>query len=295
MSTFLGGEEIAGGKMKTTDLWAAPNVGATNSSGFSGRPGGSLNGTFFGYMSRAGSFWTSTPFDDSNARMRNLREDSAWLENNNYPKNHGFSVRCIKDDIVTDIDGNTYRTIKIGSQTWMMENLKTTRYNDGASILTNLDNAAWDATTEGAFAIHSNNPLNTAIYGYLYNWYAVDTGKLAPAGWHVPTQADWNTLFDYLGGKAIAGGKLKQAGVFYWNEPNLGASNQSGFTALPGGWRGYDGPFAGLKAVCNFWSSNSANATNAFGCNLDATKESVDFDWPYNPKKSGYSIRCVKD
>ncbi|MBK9327803.1 MAG: fibrobacter succinogenes major paralogous domain-containing protein [Sphingobacteriales bacterium] len=142
---------------------------------------------------------------------------------------------CDGPSTVTDIDGNVYNVVKIGNQCWMKENLKTTRYNDGSAIPTGLSNTAWEATTNGAYAIYDNNAANNTTYGKLYNWYAVNTGKLAPAGWHVPTDAEWTTLTTYLGGVRVAGGPMKATTL--WASPNVGATNSSGFTGLPAGYR----------------------------------------------------------
>jgi uncharacterized protein (TIGR02145 family) len=152
-----------------------------------------------------------------------------------YGNEHSFTTTgsLANCGTVTDIDGNVYNTVTIGTQCWMAENLKTTRYNDGTAILTGLSNADWQITTSGAYAIYNNDPANNTTYGKLYNIYAVKTNKLAPAGWHVPTYTEWTTLTTYLGGEAVAGGKMKATTL--WSSPNTGATNSSGFTGLPAG------------------------------------------------------------
>jgi uncharacterized protein (TIGR02145 family) len=210
---------------------------------------------------------------------------------------------------VSDIDGNKYKTVIIGTQVWMAENLKTTKYNDGTAIPTTTVNAAWAALTTGACGVtnlinevsdDSYVPANLATYGRLYNWYAVNTGKLAPSGWHIPTNAEWTILTTFLGGQSVAGSKLKEAGTTHWLKPNKLytnpiATNESGFTALPGGYRYKDGSYQYVNYEGYWWSSTEDSPNNsAWGRNINySTAEVV----PYNPlsKRSGFSVRCVKD
>ncbi|MCB9001260.1 MAG: fibrobacter succinogenes major paralogous domain-containing protein [Bacteroidales bacterium] len=156
---------------------------------------------------------------------------------------------------VTDIDGNTYITVTIGNQVWMAENLKTTHYNDGTAIPNVTDGNEWAALTTGAYCWYSNATAYKDTYGALYNWYAVNTGKLAPTGWHVATDAEWTTLTTYLGGESVAGGKLKETDTTHWASPNTGATNETGFTALPGGYRGRGGAFGGIGGYGYWWSA----------------------------------------
>lgn len=139
------------------------------------------------------------------------------------------------------IDGDVYRTDTIGSQVWMVENLKTTKYNDGSSIPNVTDNTTWNGLNTGAYCWYNSDISNKKPYGALYNWYTLNTGKLAPYGWHVPTDVEWESLIDHLGGESVAGGKLKESGTTHWQTPNIGATNESGFTAVPGGFRSQDG------------------------------------------------------
>jgi len=196
---------------------------------------------------------------------------------------------------VTDIDGNIYNTITLGTQVWMVENLRTTLYRDGSSIPNITDNAGWAATTEGAFCDYDNDPDNAAVYGRLYNKYAVlDTRNIAPDGWHVPSTAELITLFNYVGGYDVAGGRMKETGSEHWLSPNTGADNSSGFTAVGAGWRSnYDGTFYGLQNRNYFWSSIETYTTFI----LDYDSESYTISsygcpscWTY-----GYSVRCIKD
>ncbi len=197
---------------------------------------------------------------------------------------------------MTDQDGNTYKTVTIGTQTWMAENLRTTKYNDGSSISNITDNDEWANTTNGAYCCYNNSTsLDTiATYGYLYNWLAVSTGTLAPEGWHVATQEDWTTLSDYLLGEDVAGGKLKEAGTTHWTSPNTGASNATGFTALPGGIRLFDyGTFDNIGDGGVWWTSTEGGSTYAYYCNISYSKSYL---WCTGHNKLyGYSVRCIKD
>jgi uncharacterized protein (TIGR02145 family) len=208
---------------------------------------------------------------------------------------------CKKDDnkensgtTVTDIDGNVYHTVKIGAQTWMVENLKTTHYNDGTAIPLVTGNTAWGSLTTPGYCWYNNDQATYgSTYGALYNWYAVNTGKLCPTGWHVATDAEWTQLTDYLGGENVAGGKMKEAGLSHWQSPNTGATNSSGFTALPGGYRHLDGSFNDLSGYAYFWSSSQGDATSAWGRSLNYSVEYVGRGNYY--KTLGFSCRCLQD
>ncbi len=173
--------------------------------------------------------------------------------------------------MMTDIDGNEYKTITIGTQTWMAENLKTTKYRNGDPIANVTENTAWTALATGAFCWYNNDAASyKAIYGALYNWYAAaDSRNIAPAGWHVPSDLEWATLFEYLGGESLAFGKLKETGTTHWLTPNADATNISGFTALPGGQRSCDnGYFSGVTIVSSWWRKTTSDATYAWNRNL---------------------------
>jgi len=196
---------------------------------------------------------------------------------------------------MTDQDGNVYKTIVIGTQTWMAENLRTTMYRNGDPIPNVTDNAAWSALTTGAQCTYNNteNAETIATYGRLYNWYAVsDIRNIAPTGWHVPTDADWTTLKTYLGGGA--GGKMKEPGITHWTSPNTGATNESGFTALPGGLRGNSGfGFYEGGDYTIWWSRTDYPPTeNAWRYSIGSNNSLYD---DYANKRYGFSVRCVKD
>lgn len=195
---------------------------------------------------------------------------------------------------VTDIDGNVYSTIKIGNQEWMAENLKVTHYRNGDLILNVTNNSKWEDLKTGAYCNYDNSLKNTAIYGSLYNWYAVkDKRGLAPKGWHIPTDKEWTDLENYLGSNAS--GKLKARGSSYWASPNEGATNASGFTALPGGYRYYDGygAFDTIGVTGNWWSSTQYYSDSAWYRSLHYGNSEVSRSYLY--KRSGFSVRCVRD
>ena len=195
---------------------------------------------------------------------------------------------------VTDIDGNTYQTVKIGDQIWMAENLKVTRYRNGDDIPIVTNYSEWGDLSTGAWCIYGNT--SGSYYGLLYNWYAVnDVRNIAPEGWHVPSRAEWGTLIEYLGWDNVAGGKMKETGTSNWAAPNTGATNESGFTALPGGRRSPHGFYGDLSANAYFWSSSEdlSRDGNAWNRILNYDNSEV-YDGSYH-KKNGLSVRCVRD
>ena len=200
-------------------------------------------------------------------------------------------------DTVTDIDGNEYETVEIGEQVWMAENLKVTHYRNGDEIPTGYSDAVWENLTTGAYAVYDDNESNADTYGYLYNWYAVDDDReVCPASWHVPTDGEYTALSDYLGGTSVAGGKLKECTEGscpeseYWYSPNTGATNESGFTALPGGAHYY---YRHMGYNGSFWSSTEYNSLNAWHRGLESNHSEIsrrDYG-----KDSGFSVRCIRD
>ena len=193
---------------------------------------------------------------------------------------------------VADKDGNTYKTIKIGSQTWMAENLRVTKYRNGDPIPNVTDNTNWASLTTGAYCWYNNDAANKAAYGALYNWHAVADGRnIAPLGWHVPTDAEWSTLIDFLGGQSVAKEKIKEEGTGHWVSPNSGATNDSGFTALPGG--SLIGGFIDMGTSGNWWSSSANGSNNAWYLNLGNGSSNV--GRLQGSKTNGFSVRCVED
>lgn len=205
---------------------------------------------------------------------------------------------------VTDFDGNVYQTVKIGDQWWMAQNLRVTHYRNGDLIFHAIDNSAWSIADSGAYCAYSNDSTNIAAYGLLYNWHAVnDVRNLAPAGWHVPTDEEWKQLELYLGMSqheadstgwrgTIEGGKLKETGTAHWGSPNTGATNESRFTAVPGGHRAYNGFFFNKVYFGAYWTS-SPGSTFAWYRGLYYDKATI--DRAYHDRTSGLSVRCVKD
>lgn len=196
--------------------------------------------------------------------------------------------------IVTDADGNNYNTVTIGTQCWMQQNLKTTKYRDNTPIQTTTDNAAWVALTVGGYCDYNNTPSYSDTYGRLYNFYAVvDTRHLCPTGWHVPTDGDWTTLTTYLGGVNVAGAKLKETGTSHWQSPNAGATNETGFTLLPAGNRYGTGTYGSLGVSGNMSTSTARDATTYWlrYFNYNSTAVVKDFD----DNTDAFSVRCIKD
>lgn len=193
--------------------------------------------------------------------------------------------------IVKDVDNNEYTTVQIGNQTWMVENLRTTRLNDGVPITYTSDNTAWSALSTPSYCWYDNDISNKTAYGALYNWSAAKEPKLCPAGWRVPTLEDWNTLIIFIGGESTAGGKLKESGITHWKSPNTGATNESGFTALPGGCRYNTGTYANLGDNGNYWTSTQISEVESWY--LDLFFQYANIVKTNESKKSGFSVRCV--
>jgi uncharacterized protein (TIGR02145 family) len=195
---------------------------------------------------------------------------------------------------VSDIDGNAYNTVLIGTQCWTKENLKTSRYRNGGLIPNVTDGTAWSNLTTGAWSYYNNDVSNNAIYGKLYNWYTTRGDTLCPTGWGVPTDAEWTTLTTYLGGESVAGGKMKTIGTAYWESPNTGAINLSGFSALPGGYRNnFGGSFRDIRRDASFWSATEFDNFNAWIRSLINDDGNV---YRYDDIKSlGASVRCLRD
>jgi uncharacterized protein (TIGR02145 family) len=195
---------------------------------------------------------------------------------------------------IMDIDGNIYNTVTIGSQVWMAENLEATRYNDGTDIPLVTDNTEWSNLTSAGYCWYDNDKATYgSTYGALYNWYTLENPDLCPAGWHVPTDQEWMKMTTYLGGEKISGGKLKETGTTHWSSPNTGATNETGFTALPGGNRDNLGDFSYVGFSGYWWTASQVGGTFAWPRFMNYDNGSVD-KFPNN-KKKGFSVRCVKD
>jgi uncharacterized protein (TIGR02145 family) len=204
-----------------------------------------------------------------------------------------FKTQEIVYGSVTDKDGNQYKTVKIGTQNWMAENLKTTRFRDGNAIPYVSSDDAWSKTTTPAFVWYNNDGANKDIYGGYYNWYTVDQGNLCPLNWHVPTDNEWLTLVNYLGGNLVAGGKLKETGTTHWYNPNIGATDEVGFTALAAGDRLDFGNFLFHGEAGYWWTSTANDSIRAFANMMDHDFRMV-FRNNYN-KNIGMAVRCLED
>ncbi|NTW31793.1 MAG: hypothetical protein HGB12_04080 [Bacteroidetes bacterium] len=298
----LGGESVAGEKLKSTNIWEDKSKG-TNVSGFSGLPSGTRDTD--GSFSLGGSYfycWSASSYDSKNAKYFVLNLNKALVRNNNY-KSYGFSVRCIKSVETKVESGSTasksvstdkvfYKSIKIKTQEWMTENLNVSVFRNGDIIpevksKTDWENAGKDG--KPAWCYYDNDTLNGKKYGKLYNWYAVhDQRGLAPIGWHVPNDKELTTLIDVLGGESVAGGKLKS--TTGWGEKSNG-TNISGFNGLPSGTRFNDGSFSLEGSYFYFWSASTLDDKNARYCFLKSDDALTRND---NYKSFGFSVRCVK-
>jgi len=193
---------------------------------------------------------------------------------------------------ITDADWNVYKTIQIGTQTWMAENLKTTSFNNGEQIANVTGNLNWANYTLDAYCWYKNDIAYKTNYGALYNWHAVNTGKLCPTGWHVPSSAEFTTLITFLGGGNAAGGKLKESGTAHWLTPNTGADNENGFSALPGGYLP-SGDFMSFRTAGYWWSSTESNSSSASFMLMQSNNGSASID--DGIKTNGMSVHCIKD
>jgi uncharacterized protein (TIGR02145 family) len=202
---------------------------------------------------------------------------------------------CKKDEKsneIKDADGNVYTSVTIGTQVWIVENLKTTKYNDNTDIPLVTDNTAWSNLSTPGYCWYNNDASTYKTpYGAMYNWFAVATGKLCPIGWHVATDNDFSVLANYLGGLSVAGDKLKEAGTAHWLSPNTGATNESGFTALPGGYRGPNGTYV-LLGDHGYLLAYDVSSVYCYsiGYNESRVTRNIGFG-----NKSAASVRCLKD
>jgi len=223
-----------------------------------------------------------------------------------------YFFSCEKDPVspgdegtIIDIDDNVYQTVKIGNQCWTAENLKVTHYRNGDVISYVIDDTEWINLTMGAYCAYDDDDSNVIIYGNLYNWYAVnDSRNIAPEGWHVPSDEEWRELEMYLGmsrSQADSTGwrgtdeasKIKEVGIKYWRTPNTGATNISGFSVLPSGYRSGYGPFDSINFGTFFWTSSEGSRDYSWGRMLCYNHSDIG---RYHLKKQyGFPLRLVKD
>ena len=221
----------------------------------------------------------------------------AYATNNN-GTGYGEALSFTTKEGLMDIDGNAYNIVKIGSQVWMADNLKTTKYNDGTEIPWVTNANKWSKLTTPAYTWYENDSLNYKHpYGALYNWYTVNTGVLCPQGWHIPSEKEFEILQNYLGGKEIAGGKLKETGTMHWNPPNTGATDLSGFMGVPGGNRWETGHFSHIGRTERLWDTKETldNLGNETGWSLSLRYDSNWAGLSGVSKKHGSNVRCIKD
>lgn len=202
-------------------------------------------------------------------------------------------VSCGEDKTTNPINIKN-GTVLIGKQVWMQRNLDVDHYRNGDSIPEVRDSIQWANLKTGAWCYYNNNPTIGALYGKLYNWYAVnDSRGLAPSGYHIPSDDEWNTLTNYLGGKEVAGGKMKETGTSHWSTPNEGSTNSSCFSALPGAGRINIGNFFGVKSYALWWSSTNFDNHTAFFRQMNYIDTYIYRDSTY--MECGNSVRCIKD
>lgn len=296
-----------------------------NSSGFSANPGGErgfVDGAFVGIGS-GGLWWSSTQTGNS-IWARDLYSGYSNVLRYNDGVGTGLSVRCVKNysvpnTSITDIDGNIYHAVTIGTQVWMVENLKTTKYRNGENIPNVTDNTAWARLSTGAWCDYDNSAANGTKYGKLYNWYAVaDDRKLAPTGWHIPSNAEWVMLEDYLiangynyngstSGDRISNNKIGKAlaATTDWLTTtgtgnvgyNLSKNNSSGFSGLPGGCRNFypTGNFSDVGYNANWWSSSEADSNSKVAWDRGLYYGYSGTDWGSSTERYGFSVRCIRD
>ncbi len=221
------------------------------------------------------------------------------IDKTNENRLHLWHDGSIWDVAIHEIDSillyyTTYTAVTIGEQHWMYKDLNVDHYRNGDSIPEVRDSAQWAHLKTDAWCYFNNDSANGKIYGKLYNWNAVnDTRGLAPQKWHVPTDTEWTVLSNYLGGVSVAGGKMKEIGTSYWTSPNTGATNESGFSGLPGGYRYSDGMFRNINDTGYWWSATENNDTTAWRRYI--LYNTTNIYKGYNSKVAGRHVRCVKD
>jgi uncharacterized protein (TIGR02145 family) len=306
------------GNLTTVSTLPIGNITSNSATG-----GGSINTTDIGSILQRGLCWNTSQnpttanfitnegaeIGSFNSNLTGLMANTLYYvrayaitsEGTAYGNQVSFTTVNPITDIVSNpgegiiYNGFNYTSVILGNgQEWMSENLQTNSYRNGDPIPTGLDSTNWIMTTSGAYVVYNNDSSNNTVYGKLYNWYAVaDERHLCPTGWHEPSAGEWVTLIDYLGGFTIAGGKMKALGIEYWNSPNQDATNESGFSALPGGSLDPIGTFNNLGLWGNWWSKSEYAANYSSSCFLNNNGGDVDFGSPM--KQHGLSVRCIKD
>ncbi len=205
-----------------------------------------------------------------------------------------LSVLAQQNEKITDIDGNVYNTIRVGTDIWMTENLAVTRYNDGTPIPFVTCPDEWIVTLSPACRWYNNDQAGLKHFGVLYNWYVIETGKLCPSGWHVPTDNEWKSLSWFVGGDLIAGLKLREEGNKNWEPSKYQGTNDIGFGALPAGFvHDFTGETSSIYNYASFWTASEYS--RAFGWGRSIHINHPELRRFNDGKKGGFSVRCVKD
>jgi uncharacterized protein (TIGR02145 family) len=209
----------------------------------------------------------------------------------------GGAEKSEKKEEVTDIEGNVYPVVRIGKQVWMAADLKTTQYSDGSSIPQVEDYEEWASLETAAYCWYNNDSASSNKHGALYNLYVVESEKLCPEGWHVPSDEEWIEIESVYGGAGIAGDALKEAGTTSWKPPNGGATNESGFAARPGGYRSYNGTYNLMRIEGYWWSVSEASwyGSESTVVYRNLSYDRKDFGRNVAAKTNGFSVRCVKN
>jgi uncharacterized protein (TIGR02145 family) len=267
-------------------VWnTSPNPTTANNSTNNGNGPGSFTGNLTGLTANTTYYVRAYAINSAGTAYGNQLSFTTTNNGSGILSNPGAGVTY---------NGYTYSSVVLGNgQEWMSENLRTANYRNGDPIPTGLDIATWSSTTSGAYAINNNDNANEVIYGKLYNWYAVaDPRHVCPTGWHEPTDAEWTTLTDYLGGSEVAGGKMKTTGTQYWISPNADATNESGFSGLPGGTRDASNGI-GIGSFGDWWCSSESSTMSSWFRALYCVQGGA--SRISTGKVNGCSVRCLKD
>jgi uncharacterized protein (TIGR02145 family) len=257
---------------------------------------GTLQFLISGTPTTVGSASFSIDFGGKTCAISLKVEDKTQSSGINFTST-GTPVGSFQNNIA-DVDGNSYKTVKIGDQVWMAENLKVSKFSDGTDIPNVSDGTQWSNLTTSAWAYCNNDAVNNAKYGKLYNWYTLSptmngNKNVCPSGWHVPTDAEWTVLTEYLGGEIIAGGKMKEVGITSWNSPNTYATNISFFTGIPAGERYFGGGYGDIGRFGYWWSSTEDGEGGVWNRKLYLNNGYIGSN--HGSKGDGFSVRCLKD